>query len=141
MNWYLFSLLAVLSYSVGNVITKYVSARLSSLAGALGQAVGAIIISTITFLVYQTFTSRSGSVDRGSFIAAAIGGGLWVIGQIFLFLAFTKNAPISIVIPFVVGGIGVGGVIGGILFFKESLTVMQILGIITVLVGSLMLTK
>lgn len=141
MNWYIFSLLAVVSYSVGNVITKYVSSRLSSFAGALGQAVGAVIVATITFFVFQTLTSRSGSLNRGSFVAAAISGGLWIIGQIFLFLALSKHAPISIVIPFVMGGLGVGGVIGGVLFFKESLTMIQTLGIITVLVGSVMLAK
>ncbi len=141
MNWYIFSLLAVVSYSVGNVITKYVSSRLSSFAGALGQAVGAVIISIITFFVFQIFTSRSGSLDRGNFIAAAASGGLWIIGQMFLFIALSKNAPISIVIPFVMGGLGVGGVIGGVLFFKESLTAIQTLGIITVLIGSVMLAK
>lgn len=141
MNWYIFSLLAVVSYSIGNIITKYVSSRLSSFAGALGQAVGAIIIAIITFFVFQTFTSRSGSLDRGNFIAAAISGGLWIIGQMFLFIALSKNAPISIVIPFVMGGLGVGGVIGGVLFFKESLTMIQTLGIITILVGSVMLAK
>ena len=141
MNWYIFSLLAVVSYSVGNVIAKYVSSRLSSFAGALGQAVGAVIVSIIAFFVFQTFSSRSGSLDRGSFVAAAVSGGLWIIGQILLFLALSKNAPISIVIPFVMGGLGVGGVIGGILFFKESLTGMQILGIITILAGSVMLAK
>lgn len=141
MNWYIFSLLAVVSYSVGNVLTKHVSSRLSSFAGALGQALGAVIISAITFFVFQTFTSRSGSWDRGSFVIAAISGGLWIIGQMFLFIALSKNAPISIVIPFVMGGLGVGGVIGGVLFFKESLTMIQTLGIITVLVGSVMLAK
>lgn len=141
MNWYIFSLLAIISYSFGNAITKYVSSRLSSFAGALAQAIGAVVVSLITFFVFQSLASRTPKIDQGNFLAAVAGGGLWVIGQIFLFFAFSKNAPLSIVIPFVVGGIGVGGVIGGILFFKESLTTMQFFGIITVLVGSIMLAK
>ena len=138
-NWIPFALAATLFFSLSNTFTKIYQAKLGSGFGSImftvGAVVGAVAIAMLTRSTLPMQKSSSGIT------LAVISGLLWAIANILLLTAIGKQAPISIVMPLVVGGIGLGGALIGVLAFGETLSSIQIFGILTVLAGSIILSR
>jgi multidrug transporter EmrE-like cation transporter len=71
----------------------------------------------------------------------AVSGFVWAWATYLFLWVIAKNTALSLAIPILVGGIGVGGVIAGVLMFGESLNVLRIAGILIVLAGSVLLAR
>lgn len=141
MSWLVGSILSILFFSGKNALQRYISPRLPSLHALIIQAVSAIVVLLIALTLTRSFTQFSRLDSKPVIIMTVLAGIMWIFGEYFLYIVFAKNAPLTIVVPLVTGGVAIGGVLTGLLFFNESLTIVRLVGIITVLVGSIILVK
>jgi uncharacterized membrane protein len=140
MNWFTFALLSALLFSVSNALTKMFQPRLATGVGLIVFALGVVGAALINLLgIKSTTPPASGGINP---MALAITSGfVWGFAQLFFIFMLAKNAPVSVAIPVVIGGIGIGGVLAGALLFGETLTLMRIIGIVIVLAGSILLGR
>lgn len=140
MNWLLTAAIAATCFSIANVFIKFYQPKLGSGLGLLYFILGGFIMTSLL-----TFGARLGGPIAKNVgnapMMAIISGVVWAVANFFFFSLIAKNAPLSIAMPVVVGGIGVGGVVAGVLMFGESLNLVQIIGILVVLTGSVILAK
>lgn len=139
MSWPILAIVSASLYSLSNVITKVFQPKLSSGVGIFIFSIGVFLSSTLIALFF-----KSGTIPKFSWQPAYLAlasGFVWAFAQLFFILTIGKNAPISAAIPVVVGGIAVGGVLTGIAFFGETLSLMRIIGIVTVLIGTVILSR
>lgn len=140
MNWPILAVLSALLYSLSNAITKMFQPKLST-------GLGMFIFSTGVFLASALIAigMKSGGITPKFSLPPAylaiISGIVWAFAQLLLIVTFSKDAPISIAVPIIVGGIAVGGVLTGLVFFGETLSFMRIIGIVTVLIGTVILSR
>ncbi len=140
MNWITMAVASALGYSAANALTKIYQSKLPLIAGVGFFAFGIFVTSLITLLL----TKSSGDILKhaNNYAGiAALAGLIWFFAQFLFVDAMSKNAPISLLIPFVTGGIAIGGVITGLLFFGETLSTIKIIGVIVVLIGTVMLSR
>lgn len=139
MSWPILAIISALLFSTSNVITKTFQPKLNSGLGMFVFSIGVLITSAITAVVY-----KSGAAPKFSWspvYLALAAGTVYTLAQLLFIITLAKNAPLSIAIPIIVGGIAVGGVVTGIAFFGESLSLMRIIGIVTVLIGTVILSR
>jgi len=141
MNWLLTSLMVICGSSVANALAKSFSRKIAPMYALMLFAIGALFASLTGFIILRLVTTKGDVFTKEGALLAILAGIIWGISQLFLFITLSKSVPIAIVLPLIVGGIAIGGVIAGIAVFKESLTTIQILGIVLVLVGSAVLAK
>ncbi len=140
MNWLTTTFIAVLFLSASNIFLKYYLPKLGS-----GLSIFYFTLAALLVTIVLTFVAKVGepAVKHVGYapLFAMVSGILWAIGNFFFFTIFIKNAPLSLVMPIVVGGIGVGGIITGVILFHESLNMAQIAGILIVLSGSVIIAR
>ena len=140
MNWLTTTFIAVLFLSASNIFLKYYLPKLGS-----GLSIFYFTLAALLVTIVLTFVAKVGepAVKHVGYapLFAMVSGILWAIGNFFFFTIFIKNAPLSLVMPIVVGGIGVGGIITGVILFHESLNMAQIAGILIVLSGSIIIAR
>lgn len=141
MSWLFGSILAIIFFSTKNGLQRYISPKLPSLPALFLQVVSALIALLIALMLTRSFTQFS-KFDSKPVIGLTILAGItWFFGEYLLYIIFAKNPPLTIVVPLLTGGVAIGGVLTGLLFFNESLTTSRLIGIVIVLIGSIILTK
>ena len=78
---------------------------------------------------------------RNGALLASLGGLLWGLGGIFFFLMFTKGAPLSVGLPFVVGGLTITGAVLGVVLLNEPINFLRILSVVVLFVGLVILSR
>lgn len=139
MNWMMFAILSALLFSVSNALTKMFQPKLATGIGLVLFALG-VLGAAVVNIIFGKYTSPQTSTGNPILIALSAGF-IWGFAQLFFILMLAKNAPVSVAIPVVIGGIGIGGVLAGILLFGETLTITRIIGIAIVLTGSIILGR
>lgn len=140
MNWPILAILSGLLFAGSNAITKAFQPKLPSALGMFIFSAGVFLTSAFLALFIRSAAGAPKFTWPPSYLALT-SGFVWAFAQFLLIVAFAKHAPISIAIPIVVGGIAVGGVLTGLLFFGETLSLMRIIGIVTVLIGTVILSR
>ena len=85
---------------------------------------------------------RGKSNARKDTIITGLLSGVFFTGAVLLYnTTLSRNVPLSIALPMLVGGIGVAGVIAGVVVFHESLSLMKLIGVSVKLVGTVVLAK
>lgn len=77
---------------------------------------------------------------RNGALLASLGGLLWGLGGIF-FLMFTKGAPLSVGLPFFVGGLTITGAVLGVVLLNEPINFLRILSVVVLFVGLVILSR
>ena len=140
MNWPIIAVISALLYAGSNAITKTFQPKLTTGVGMVVFSAGVFLTS----LLVAMFMKPTGTVPKFSWppvYLALASGFVWAFAQLALLITFAKGAPISIAVPIIVGGIAVGGVLTGIAFFGETLSLVRIVGIVVVLIGTVMLSR
>ncbi|HLD24326.1 MAG TPA: hypothetical protein VJB96_00195 [Patescibacteria group bacterium] len=140
MNWIATTLLSAFFIALSNVLAKIYQSKIALGIGLAIFAIGVFVIAFITTTIQKTPVVLSKSFQQAAMLAFLYGV-IWAIGQVFFLLTLSKNAPLSLTIPILVGCIAIGGVISGLVFFKETLSSLQIIGVITVLIGTVILSR
>lgn len=140
MNWLTSALIAAALFSTSNALTNVFQSKMSMGAGLTLFSAGVFACALIIAAVLKT--SFQNLSQSGTGIYFALGSGIvWALAQMTFLLMLSKNPPLSIVVPIVVGGIGVGGVITGALFFGEQLSTMRVIGAAIILLGTVILAR
>lgn len=140
MNWLTTAIIAVIFLSASNIFLKFYLPKLGTGFAIFYFTLAALVVTMILTFVAKVGEPAAKQVGYAPLFAMA-SGVLWAIGNFFFFTIFIKNAPLSLVMPIVVGGIGVGGILTGVLLFGESLNFIKIAGILIVLTGSIILAR
>ena len=142
MTWFVAALLSALLFSISNAITKDFQPKLSLFTGLLFLILGGLFAVIIGMVITgSSLVKYMGQTNPKALWEAITSGFVWASATFVFFYVLSKNAPLSLAMPVIVGGIGVGGVLAGLLVFHESLTTMQLIGIIVVLAGSVLLAR
>lgn len=130
---------ALVALSGYNLVLKLTSAKISSLYALPFVAFGVLLVSMIGLL----FSHSAGELTfskQGVWFAIATGA-LWGVGQIFYFWMFSKGAPFSVGLPFIVGGLAVAGAIIGMTLLREPFNLTKVAGVIVIFLGLLILSR
>ena len=140
MHWLIFAILSAISFGLYDFFIKLSSEKSS-------PTIALMIISGITFLITliaTIFLKTSGHkliISKEGIWWLVTAGVLVTIGDILYIIMFSKNVPLNLGNPFVVGGTIITAIIFSIIFLKEPLELTRIFGIIFTLFGLILLTK
>ena len=139
MDWLSFGIAALVALSGYNFVLKLTSPKISSLYALPFVALGVLLVSLVGLL----FTRNANGLifSKQGMWMAMITGGLWGVGQIFYFWMFSKGAPFSVGLPFIVGGLAAMSAIVGIVILKEPFSLTKIVGVIVIFVGLFTLSR
>lgn len=139
-SWVPNAIIAALFFSAANAFIKIYQPKLGNGFGLFFFVFGGLIATAFITFVLKIDSNMPKQFGTTPYIAM-LAGILWAIANFFFFSLFSKNTPLSIAMPFVVGGIGVGGILAGVLFFGERMNASQIAGAVIVLIGSAILAR
>jgi bacterial/archaeal transporter family protein len=140
MNWLAYAILAASSFGFYNFFTK-ISADKFSPALANIFIAGTSLLVAIISTIYLKMSGQSLTFTKGSLILPIMAGLFTGAAEIFYLSMYSKNAPITVGNPLVVGGTIVIAVILGIIILKEPMSAAKIAGIIFVITGLVLLTR
>lgn len=135
MNWLTSAVLAILGLASYNFVLKLTSSKISVFYGLPIIGLGVLISSLLGLIFVKLSNSQNLQFSTNGLFLALLTGFLWGIGEIFFFLMFSLNAPLSVGLPLVVGSISILGALAGIVFLGEPLTILKTVAIILISVG------
>lgn len=142
MNWFIAALISTSLYAASNAITKGFAPRLSLLTGLLFFTIGAFLAVALGFLATKSpFIRYTQGISLKALWGMMASGFLWAWATYVFFQIISKNIALSLALPLIVGGIGVGAVVAGVLLFGETLTATQIGAVVLVIIGSILLGR
>jgi len=140
MTWITFAILAVTSFGFYNLFVKLTADKLSPTIALMFIAGTSFVVATIATLIFK-FTGQSLTFSKNAILFPILAGISTGVAEIFYLFMFTKNAPLNVGTPFVVGGTIVAAVILSLFILKEPLSAVKIAGILMALTGLILLTR
>ncbi len=137
MLWLLFVILATTAWAVYDLLSKVLEKEINYFLALLIIGLFQIILA-IPFIIYYSQNGALNYTFKG-YLIAAIMGILLGLGSIFFFYNFKYGANASTAISIYGVGTLIIGAVGGILFFKEALTLKMTLGFILGIVSIILL--
>ena len=137
-GWFFYAVGAAILYGAHQIFTKMASDRISDgLGGFVVEASAAATI--LIYLGYLRFFGNWNQTGSAPGVWYSVLTGICVgVGTIFFFLLFQKGGPLSSVPMILAGGAAIMA-IAGILFFKEPVAFVRLLGIVLALAGLFLL--
>lgn len=141
MNWLVLLLISISGYGISNALVRYYTQKTSPLMGVILLTSGALATALVALLVQTTTGGKIPTIGKDTLTTGLLSG-VFFAGAVLLFnTTLSRNVPLSIAVPVIVGGIGVAGVIAGVAVFHETLSMMKFIGISVILVGTIMLAR
>ena len=129
----IFSVLAAIAFGIWTVLEQQAAGKINYLFGAIIVSLTAVIFGLL-FLLPKIKNTTLYSNPKGILFAVLAGVFAFAIDY-FSLKAYGSGIAVSIAGPIIIGGsIAVAAVIG--FFLGESVTLMKILGLLLVIVGS-----
>lgn len=139
MNWIFIAILSAFFYGSYNFFIKLSSNHINQIVGAvILQIVAAIIGSVI--LIYLWLSKAPLSITQKGVGFAVAAGAAVGLAEITTFILFSKGISASVGIPIIIGGSVLVGVVLGLIFAKESLGLIHIIGLVLILAGIVIMT-
>ena len=138
MNKISLALASALAYALYNASMKEASDHINHFVGAVILQLTAVLVGTIAII----FTKPEINLDiQSNGLVYSIAAGVFVgLAEITMFVVFSKGLSVSTGTAIVTGGTVVFGMMIGLFFFKEALSIKQIIGILSVTLGIFLLT-
>jgi len=140
MDWLISAILAIVFLSAYNFAFKSSSSEISNFYGVPFVAGGALLTGLAAVALIKFFRVGSLYTNKGALLASAAGI-IYGIGLLFCFVVYAKNTPLSIGMPVLIGGTMLVGSVLGIIFLKEPITLLKLLGISAILIGVILLAR
>ncbi len=131
MNWFHFSLITVVLYSIHDIALKH-------LAGSVNSTLASVLINgsaAIVLLIYLFTQTSAGKISLGTplwsvttFFLLVAGASLGIATITFM-NAFANEGQLSVAVPIVYAGVILLCLLVGILFFKEPIHWKQLMGV------------
>lgn len=139
MNWILLAVLSAIFLGAYNFFLKVSSGHIDQIVGALILQVAAAVVGCVIFVILY-FTHGPLAITQKGVMFAIIAGVMVGLSEITSFFLFAKGIPASVGIPIIVGGSILVGAVLGIIFFKESLTLLHYVAMSLIITGVVLLT-
>ncbi|MBP7859774.1 hypothetical protein KA001_02340 [Patescibacteria group bacterium] len=141
MGWLNFGIIALILLTAYNLVSKLFSSRISSLYALPFISLGVFIAALISLFVIKFGNIPNLIFSKEGSLLAILAGLLWGLGGIFYFFMFSKGVPLSVGLPFTVGGLTLLGSIVGILLLHEQISAIKILGICLLMTSLFLISK
>ncbi|GAB4201061.1 MAG: hypothetical protein Tsb002_37470 [Wenzhouxiangellaceae bacterium] len=143
MNWLLLTALGAIFYTGFNLSLKLAGGKVNNLLGALIVALAGLLVMVGVF-TYQYL--RGVTIDHSmntwhGYAYSALAGVLVILFDLVLYALFTRNAPISVVIPVIQVSTLALLFLVGVLFLGEAINMEKTVGIMLALVSVYLLAK
>lgn len=134
MHWLALLILTAILFGLYNFFIKVSAGHVHEILGAVILQIVAMLLGGVALLFLKVKGATLDFSPKG--IGFAVLAGLAVgLAEITSFYAFSKGIAASVAIPVIVGGTIVVGVMLGVFFLKESLTLLQYSAILLILIG------
>ena len=140
MNWLVYAILAAVSFGFYNFFTKVSADKFSPAVANLFIAGFSFTVAVVS-IMYIKISGQSLIFSKSYIILPIVAGIFAGVAELFYLSMYTKNAPITIGNPLVVGGTIVIAVILGMIILKEPINATKIAGIVLVLTGLVFLMR
>lgn len=140
MNWITFAILAGTSFGFYNFFVKLASDKLSPTIALMFIAGSSFLIATISTILFK-ISGQQLTFSKGAMWLPICAGVFTGIAEILYIFMFAKNAPLNIGVPIVIGVSTIIVVLLGLVFLKESLGAVKIVGICVTILGLLILAR
>ncbi|MDP2908023.1 MAG: EamA family transporter [Nanoarchaeota archaeon] len=126
--WFIAALVAALAYGLHNIFTKIAAGHISDALGAFLLEITASVC-ILLYIFFLITTNEKFSFSSRGVIFSIVAGICVGVGTVLYFYIFSHGGELSIAGPLVL----VGGVllmaVAGIIFFKEKVSLIKIVGI------------
>jgi len=140
MAWILYAVLAASTYGFYNFFVKLSADKLNPVAANIFIAGVSCLIAVIS-AIYLKLNGHDLLITKESIKFPIIAGLFAGVAEISYLLMYSKNTPITLGNPLVVGGTTIIAVILGIIVLKEPMGVTRIAGIVFSLIGLVLLAR
>lgn len=140
MNWLIFAILAAGSYGFYNFFAKISTDKFSPVIAA-AFITGFSFLVTIAATIYLKISGQNLIFSKNTILYPILAGLFVGAAEIFYMITFSKNAPLSIATPLVIGGAAFIATLLGIFFLRENLSATKIFAILLTIIGLFLLAK
>jgi len=140
MIWLAYALLAVFSFGFYNFFVKVSATSFSPTVANIFIAGTSFLIAVIS-TIYLKMSGQSLTFTKNDLILPIAAGLFTGVAELFYLSMYSKNTPITIGSPLVVGGTIVIAAILGILILKEPMNAARIAGTVFVIAGLVLLAR
>jgi uncharacterized membrane protein len=140
MNWITFAILAASSFGFYNFFTKLAADKLSPTIALMFIAGASFLVATVSTIVFKA-SGQELTFSKGAIYLPILAGVFTGIAEIFYLFMFTKNAPLNIGGPVVIGITILVTVLLGLIVLKEPLNAAKIAGICLTMAGVVLLAR
>ncbi len=137
MNKIIVALSSALAYALYNASMKEASGHINHFVGAAILQITAVLVGVLSII----FTKPEINLDfQSKGVIYSVAAGVFVgLAEITMFVVFSKGLSISSGTAIVTGGTVVFGLVIGLFFFKEVLSLQQFIGIASITLGIFLL--
>ena len=136
--WFWYAVGAAVLYGAHQIFTKLASDRISDGLGGF-VVEGSAALTILLYLAWLRFGGTWNQTASAPGVVWSVLTGICVgVGTIFFFVLFQKGGPLSAV-PMILAGGAALMALAGILFFKEPVTFVRLVGIALALAGLFLL--
>jgi len=140
MNWITFAILAATSFGFYNFFTKLAADKLSPTIALMFIAGATFLVAMISTIAFK-ISGQELTFSKETILFPILAGVFTGIAEIFYLYMFTKDAPLNIGAPLVIGITIIVTVLMGLIVLKEPLNVAKIVGICLTIVGLMILVR
>ena len=141
MRWIVFATLAALFYLAHDYILKAVSEKLNPVVSGFILSLSAFLFLGAYLAIQMISGTRFEKLKWSEMGSLSFAGLLLALATISFIKTFEFQAPFSVAIPYIYVVMIVLGVISGAAFFKESVSVTQLVGIALCCIGLFLVVK
>lgn len=123
-----FVFLAAATYVSHSVSVKFSSGKIDPYTGILFWSLGTFIIGVCTF-AYAKFTAQATEITLTGASLLTLAGAFIAAGSVSFLMAYERGAQFSFAAPAVNISVVTGGLIFGLLLFKEDISLARLAGI------------
>jgi len=139
MNWLIPTALAMVLFGSWGVLVKYATGKLDTVSLSFFNTLSSLIVIAVIF-VYFWFSKSTIQITQEGIYISLIAGVIAILAVLFEAATY-KMSNVSIVGPMIATGAAAITVIGGVLLFKEPLTVKTSIGILLALASLYLLSS
>lgn len=140
MSWLVYAVMAASTYGFYNFFLKLSSDKLNPAVANIFIAGTSCLIAIIA-TIYLKLNGQDLSITKETVKFPIMAGLFAGVAEIFYLTAFSKNIPLSIGNPLIVGGTTLIAVLLGLMILKEPVNLAKIMGIILTLAGLVVLSR
>ena len=133
-NWFAYAVAAAVLYGLHQIFTKLAAERISDGLGALVVEASAVMTIAIYLATLYAFHRWSQTATTAGVLYSVITGVCVGAGTLAFFLLFQRGGPLSSVPAILAGGAAIMA-LAGIVWFKEPVNPVRLIGIALSLLG------